>query len=220
MINEIHRELCRSFPGFPVAASPSRRYAGLIFDCDGTLTDSMPVHYLAWHATMSPLGLHFPEDRFYAMGGMPTEKIIATLSDEQQVVVDAKQAAAEKEKAFIERIALITPIIPVLHVARYFRSKTPIAVASGGYREIILQQLTVIGCPDWFDAIVTAEDTVRHKPEPDVFLEAARRLQVPAQDCLVYEDSDLGIRAAAAAGMDCIDVRAFHLPRRLEVPIG
>jgi beta-phosphoglucomutase-like phosphatase (HAD superfamily) len=217
MINEIQRELCSRFPGFPEAAIPQRAYAGLIFDCDGTLTDSMPVHYLAWYATMTPLGIEFPEDRFYALGGMPTEKIIATLATEQQKQVDAKQAAIDKEHAFIKRISLITPIAPVMHVALHFRDRLPIAVASGGYRDIILQQLATIGCRDWFNAIVTAEDTERHKPEPDVFLEAAKRLKVAPQDCLVYEDSDLGIRAAHAAGMDCIDVRAFHVPRRYPV---
>jgi len=93
-------------------------------------------------------------------------------------------------------------------------------VASGGYRDIILAQLERIGCADWFDAIVTAEDTKRHKPEPDVFLEAARRLNVRPEHCRVYEDADLGIEAARRAGMECVDVRQLHTPRRITPRTG
>jgi HAD superfamily hydrolase (TIGR01509 family) len=89
------------------------------------------------------------------------------------------------------------------------------AVASGGMRHVILKQLTQIGCVDWFDAIVTAEDTERHKPHPDVFLEAARRLHVSPEHCRVYEDADLGVEAARRAGMQVVDVRAIHTPRRI-----
>jgi HAD superfamily hydrolase (TIGR01509 family) len=84
------------------------------------------------------------------------------------------------------------------------------AVASGGIRPVILAQLARLQCLDWFDAIVTAEDTERHKPDPDVFLEAARRLGVPPQFCRVYEDSDLGVEAAQRAGMQWIDVRKWQ----------
>jgi len=197
---------------------PQRPYEGLIFDCDGTLTDSMPVHYLAWSETMNRYGIQFPEDRFYALGGMPTDKIISLLSSEQRIQVDVQRVAGEKEEAFVARLSMLEPIAEVIEVARDYRGRIPIAVASGGFRKIILQQLEQIGCSDWFDAIVSAEDTVRHKPEPDVFLEAARCLGVKPAGCLVYEDSDLGIQAAAAAGMDAIDVRWFHRPRRIDNP--
>ena len=195
-------------------AFPRRDYAGLIFDCDGTLADSMPIHYLAWRETMDRYGIEFSEPRFYALGGMPSDKIVATLSVEQNVAIDPARAAREKEQAFLVRMHQLLPIEPVIAVARHFRGQRPMAVASGGYRAVILEQLEQIGCGGWFNAIVTAEDTPRHKPEPDVFLLAAERLGVPATHCLVYEDSDLGLRAAAAAGMDVIDVRHFHTPRR------
>ncbi len=177
----------------------------------------MPVHYVAWHKTMTAYGIHFPEDQFYAMGGMPSDKIIRVLASEQSVAIDSKQAAHEKEAAFIEQLHLLEPIAAVINVAKRFRGTIPIAVASGGFREIILKQLVQIGCHDWFDTIVTAEDTVRHKPHPDVFLEAARQMGVPPQECLVYEDSDLGLQAAQAASMDFIDVRTFFKPRRIPV---
>lgn len=187
-----------------------KAYAAIIFDCDGTLTDSMPVHYLAWHSTLARYGIAFSEERFYELAGVPTDRIIARLAAEQRIAVDASAVAAEKEAAFLQLIDLLKPIDVVLDVARHFRGRLPMAVASGGVREVILHQLERIGCADWFDAIVTAEDTERHKPFPDVFLEAARRLGVEPAKCLVYEDADLGLEAARAAGMDAIDVRDHY----------
>jgi HAD superfamily hydrolase (TIGR01509 family) len=79
---------------------------------------------------------------------------------------------------------------------------------------MVERTLRQIGLLDWFPVIVTAEDTLRHKPEPDVFLEAARRLGVDAGSCAVYEDTDLGLEAARRAGMLGIDVRPLyaHVP--------
>lgn len=193
---------------------PRRVYQAILFDCDGTLTDSMPVHFQAWNRTMTRYGIDFPECRFYEMAGIPTAHIIETLADEQQVTVDAVTAAHEKESAFLELIDTLQPIEVIVEVARHFRGRIPLAVASGGVRSVIIKQLEKIGCEDWFDAIVTAEDTQRHKPFPDVFLEAARRLQVEPARCLVYEDGDLGLEAARAAGMDAIDVRPHFRPAR------
>ena len=186
----------------------------LIFDCDGTITDSMPVHYLSWHATLSRHGVVFEEDRFYALGGMPTDKIIAMLSTEQGVPLDAMRIAAEKEADFLSVIHLIEAIEPVARVIRENYGRTKMAVASGGWTAVVRRQLEQINYLHYFDAIVCAEDTERHKPEPDCFLEAARRLGAQPQHCVVYEDSDLGIEAAKRAGMQWIDVRAWHTPKR------
>ncbi|MCU0713446.1 MAG: HAD family phosphatase [Pirellula sp.] len=190
---------------------------GIIFDCDGTLVDSMPIHFLAWYKTMQKYGMELPEDRFYALGGMPSHRIIEMLAAEQSVAVDAIHAAHEKEQAFLDLIHLLKPIEPVMAVAREHRGRKPIAVASGGFRRIINHQLELVQCIHWFDAIVTAEDTQRHKPEPDVFLEAARRLGVEATECIVFEDADLGVEAAKRAGMKCIDVREFYQPTRIPI---
>ncbi len=190
---------------------------GIIFDCDGTLVDSMPIHFLAWYKTMQRYGMELPEDRFYALGGMPSHRIIEMLAAEQSVTVDAIHAAHEKEQAFLDLIHLLKPIEPVMAVAREHRGRKPIAVASGGFRRIIHHQLELVQCIDWFDAIVTAEDTQRHKPEPDVFLEAARQLGVVASECIVFEDADLGVEAAKRAGMKCIDVREFYQPTRIPI---
>jgi len=189
--------------------------SALIFDCDGTLTDSMPLHYVAWKQTLDRYRVAIDEDRFYALGGMPTDKIIALLSGEQGVAVDVDLASREKEQAFLNLLHLLEPIAAVLKIAQENQGKLKMAVASGGFREVIQQQLRRIGCFDWFDTVVTAEDTELHKPEPDVFLEAARRLGVPPAKCRVYEDSDLGIEAARRAGMQWVDVRSLHTSRRL-----
>ncbi|MEL6897848.1 MAG: HAD-IA family hydrolase [Planctomycetota bacterium] len=187
------------------------RYRGLIFDCDGTLTNSMPLHYRAWHETMRRHGIEFPEQQFYAMGGMPTDKIISVLSEQQSVQVDIDAASDEKEHAFEALIDQVQALPHVVDLAKKYAAIMPCSVASGGIRPMIDRQLIAIGIIDLFDAgcIVTSEDTQRHKPHPDVFLEAACRMKVPADKCLVFEDSDLGITAAAAAEMDCVDVRTM-----------
>jgi len=195
-----------------------RHCKAIIFDCDGTLVDSMPVHFVAWHETMERYGISFPEERFYSLGGVPSHRIIETLANEQGITLDAISVAHEKEQAFLERVHLLVPIQVVVEVVRENRGIKPIAVASGGFRPIIEQQLRQVSMHDWFDTIVTAEDTARHKPEPDVFLEAARRLGVAAKNCVVFEDADLGVEAARRAGMLCVDVRSFHTPRR--IPFG
>ena len=188
---------------------------GYIFDCDGTLTDSMPLHYIAWHKTMQRHGIHFSEDRFYELAGVPTDKIIQLLAAEQSVQVDPALASQEKEQVFLESIEQLSPIEPVVAKVKSVVTRYPVGVASGGTREAVLAQLRQIKLHDLFPVIVTAEDTERHKPEPDVFLEAARRMQVNPSACCVYEDSDLGIQAAEAAGMQWVDVRTFHSPRRI-----
>lgn len=188
-------------------------YQGLIFDCDGTLTDSMPVHYVAWHATLSRRGVRFDEERFYALAGVPTDKIIAMLSHEQGIPLDPMELAAEKEADFMQSLHLVTPIEPVVRIVREQFQRRKLAVASGGWTSVVRKQLEQIGYLEYFDTIVCAEDTERHKPEPDCFLEAARRMNVPPQACCVYEDSDLGIEAARRAGMAWVDVRPWYLPR-------
>ena len=181
---------------------------GIIFDCDGTLADTMPAHFVAWTAMLSRHGIPFTETRFYELGGVPTEQIIRILSQETGVpVADVHAMIWEKEAAFLESIHAVLPIEKVVAVARAFRGKLPIAVASGGYRETITRTLDVLRIRDWFDAMVTAEDTERHKPEPDVFLEAARRLLVPPEFCVVFEDTDIGLLAAKRACMASVDVR-------------
>lgn len=190
--------------------TPPPGTAALIFDCDGTLADTMPIHYRAWTAMLGRYGIAFPEDRFYQLGGVPTASIIRLLSDEQHVYVsDVDALTHEKESAFLDLLADVRPVGPVYRIAETYRGKLPMAVASGGYREVVLRTLEAIGVTDWFGAVVAAEDTARHKPDPDVFLEAAKRLGVGPAGCMVFEDTDIGLEAARRAGMHRVDVRPW-----------
>ena len=192
-------------------APPDTR--GLIFDCDGTLADTMPAHYRAWTGMLGRYDIPFPETRFYQLGGVPTAQIIRILAAECGVTVtDVEAMTREKEAGFLTHLHAVRAIEVVTRVAAAYRGKLPIAVASGGYRDTITRTLDAIGIRDWFDALVTAEDTARHKPEPDVFLEAARRLGVPAGACVVFEDTDIGLEAARRAGMIGVDVRKWLGP--------
>ena len=192
--------------------TPPAGTRGLIFDCDGTLADTMPIHHRAWVAMLTPHGIPFPPERFYRLGGMPTAQIIAVLSRETGVAVtDVDGMVHAKESAFLDFLHEVGPIAEVVAVAEAYRDRIPMAVASGGYRAVVLQTLAKVGIADWFDAVVCAEDTARHKPEPDVFLEAARRLNVPPETCVVFEDTDIGLDAARRAGMHAIDVRAWRV---------
>ncbi len=155
-------------------------------------------------------GIPFTETRFYELGGVPTAQIILILSSESGVpVTDLDRMVREKESAFLESLDAVRPLEVVVAIAAAYRGRLPMAVASGGYRETITRTLDRLGIGDWFDAIVVAEDTKRHKPEPDVFLEAARRLGVPPESCVVFEDTDIGLEAARRGGMKSVDVREW-----------
>lgn len=190
--------------------TPPAGTQGLIFDCDGTLADTMPAHYQAWLAMLGKYGIPFPEPRFYALGGMPTAQIIRLLASDAGVAVDDVDVMVqEKEQGFLQHLEAVTLIEPVAAIAAAYRGKLPIAVASGGYRDTITRTLDRLAIRHWFNALVTAEDTPRHKPEPDVFLEAARRLGVAAAACVVFEDTDIGLEAARRAGMVEVDIRPW-----------
>lgn len=192
-----------------------RGIAAIIFDCDGTLADTMPPHYLAWSSTLRRHGLELDEDRFYALGGWPSHKIIELLAGERGIAVDVPSLAHEKEAEFEEILDQVTAIEPVVRVARTYAGQLPLAVATGGIRRICERILKHIDSLHLFQAIVTADDVEHHKPNPDIFLEAAKRLHVAAEHCLVYEDTDPGLEAARRAGMQWIDVRTFYQPRRI-----
>ena len=194
---------------------PLQQFDAVLFDCDGTLADTMPAHYRAWRMVTDPHGMAFDEDRFYSMGGRPTRDIVATLAAEAGVAVDVEQEAHRKEQGFLDQLHAVEPIDPVIAVVRRSRGRVPLAVVTGGYRDVCRQILERVGIADCFDTIVASEDTDRHKPEPEPFLEAARRLGARPERCVVWEDSDLGIEGARRAGMHWIDVRAFHTPARV-----
>ena len=181
----------------------------LIFDCDGTLADTMPLHWQAWQAIQERHRFHFPEDRFYSLGGVPSRDILTMLKQEQRLEINPIAVALEKEETYLDMLEQVEPIHSVVEIARAHRGKIPMAVASGGTRKIINLVLEHLHIRDLFQAVVTSEDVQRQKPAPDIFLEAARQLGVEPALCRGYEDTDLGMQAIRSAGMDAVDVRHF-----------
>lgn len=179
----------------------------LIFDCDGTLADTMPLHWQAWRAVTARHGIQFTEERFYALGGVPSRHILAMLREEQGLKIDPLAVAREKEQAYLELLQHVGPIEQVVAIAHEHHGKLPMAVASGGTRHVINEVLVHLGLRNLFAAVVTSEDVVHQKPAPDIFLEAARRIGVVPAHCRAYEDTDLGMQAIRAAGMEAVDVR-------------
>lgn len=185
-------------------------FAALIFDCDGTLVDSMPLHYQAWVQTLTPHGVPFPESQFYALAGVPTQRITELLAEEHHKRWDSRALSHEKEAAFRALAGAVQPIAPVVAVAERYRGRKPMAVATGSLRALARHELEAIGILAWFDAFVAAEDVTRPKPAPDAYLEAARRLGVEPAQCVAFEDSVLGLEAIRAAGMTAVDIRPWR----------
>ena len=184
--------------------------SGLIFDCDGTLVDSMPLHWRAWDTVCKRQGIVFAEERFYAMGGVPSKKILGMLKTEQGLDFDPAQVSREKEEAYLPLMREVKLIEPVAEIARANYGKIPLGVATGGRTQFIRPLLEGLGVMDWFDALVTSDDVENPKPAPDTFLKAAALMGVPAEDCRAYEDTDLGMEAIRAAGMKAVDVRTLE----------
>jgi beta-phosphoglucomutase family hydrolase len=180
---------------------------GLIFDCDGTLANTMPLHWRAWQMITQRHNLHFPEDRFYSLGGVPSRDILKMLAEEQGRSLDHIAVSHEKEELYLPLMGQVEPIHSVVEIAKANHGKIPMAVASGGTQNIITQVLEHLKIRHLFDAIVTSEMVKKQKPAPDIFLEAARRIGVDPKFCRAYEDTDLGLQAIRAAGMEAVDVR-------------
>jgi HAD superfamily hydrolase (TIGR01509 family) len=188
----------------PLLTLPPGPFSAYIFDCDGTLADTMPTHYRAWCTALGAHSEAFPEALFYELGGTPTAKIVELLNERHGLGLPVDETVAQKEAIFLELSHEIAAIEPVVALARQFHGQKPLAVASGGHRRIVLNTLKALGIAHLFQAIVCSEDYHRGKPAPDPFLEAAMRLGVAPAECLVFEDTGIGIAAAQAAGMQYV----------------
>jgi HAD superfamily hydrolase (TIGR01509 family) len=191
---------------------PAGSFRAYLFDCDGTIADSMPLHYIAWKKALGEWGCSFDEELFYAWGGKPAAEIIAALNRMNDLKMPVETVAERKENLYFEQLPLLKPVPEVLELIEARHGRIPFAVVSGGKRISVVSSLTALGLMDKFDAIVGAEDYRNSKPAPDAFLIAAARLGVAPVDCLVFEDTDLGIQAATAARMASVKVPS-HLER-------
>lgn len=187
---------------------PTSGFDAVIFDCDGTLVDSMPAHFEAWCEALALYGAGgiFKEDVFFAMGGRPTHDIVVEINDEYDLRLDPAAVAFAKREAFLKRLHTVKLIDEVAVYAESLRGKVPMAIASGGSRMVVEKTLHVVGVSDWFDEVVTSDDVAEGKPAPDVFLKAAQLLGVLPSRCLVLEDAPAGILAAQRAGMQVVAV--------------
>ncbi|MEU7851640.1 HAD-IA family hydrolase [Micromonospora parva] len=185
---------------------PPGPFAAYLFDCDGTIVDSMPLHYVAWQRALAEWGCEFPEDLFYAWGGRPTADIIVSLNEQQGLAMPVAAVVERRESYYQEllpQLAAVPEVVAHIHDAH---RRVPFAVVSGSTRASVTASLDALGLLDRFDVLVCADDYTRAKPDPEAFLLAARQLGVPPESCLVFEDTDLGIQAATAAGMASVRV--------------
>ncbi len=185
---------------------PEGPFKAYLFDCDGTIADSMPLHYVAWRRALGEHGCKFPEELFYAWGGMPTVQIVETLSAQQGLALNAKEVAHRKEMLYFELLPQLQAVPEVLEHIELSHGRIPFAVVSGGSRESVTNSLRTLGLLDKFETLVCAEDYTKSKPDPEPFLVAAERLGVAPADCLVFEDTAMGIEAATAADMASVKV--------------
>lgn len=185
---------------------PKGDFEAYLFDCDGTIADSMPIHYMAWSTAVSEYGGQFPEDLFYSWGGVPLDETVRQLSKKYNISMPIEKVLERKEQLYYENLPKLRPVENVIsHIYDQF-GKIPFAVVSGSPRESIFKTLKILDLLDYFPHIVGSEDYKHGKPHPEPFLTAAKILNIAPERCLVFEDADLGIESATAAGMSWVRV--------------
>lgn len=178
----------------------------LIFDCDGTLVDTSPLYARAWRAGFLSSGHEMAEAWYLERTGMSEHVLIEQFEAERGRALDGDEVVRVMREQFIADLSALEQIEAITSVAHSYRGRLPMAVASGGSRAIVSATLETTGLASLFDAVVTIDDVGRAKPEPDLFLEAARRIGVEPEHCLVFEDSREGLEAARRAEMRAVDV--------------
>lgn len=191
---------------------PDRDFAAYIFDCDGTLVDSMPIHYVCWVEALRQNGATFPftEDEFYHYAGVREQDTVIILNEQHGTKVDPDAVAETKVTIFQKRLHEIARVHPVANFAESLHGRAPMAVASGSEAPIVHACLRHTELFHLFETIITPANVKRGKPAPDMFLLAAEHMGVKPEDCLVFEDGRSGIEAARAAGMESV-----FIPRSL-----
>ena len=185
---------------------PAGVFAAYLFDCDGTVADSMPLHYLAWKQALGEWNCEFDEQLFYAWGGMPVVEIISALNKQRGLNMPVETVAHRKESLYFELLPQLKAVPEVLEHIEAKHGQIPFAVVSGSSRDSVAASLTTLKLLDKFDTLVCAGDYTKSKPDPEGFLLAAARLGVAPESCLVFEDTDVGIQAAISAGMASVKI--------------
>ncbi|MGC1905688.1 MAG: HAD-IA family hydrolase [Candidatus Acidiferrum sp.] len=185
---------------------PPGEFGAYLFDCDGTIADSMPLHYIAWKQALADWNCDFDEKLFYAWGGMPIAEIISTLNKQHNLNMVVETVCERKENAYYELLPQLKAVPEVVEHIEVQHGRIPLAVVSGSTRESVVASLTALQLLDKFNVLVCAGDYKKGKPDPEAFLLAAEKLGVKPSDCLVFEDTEMGIQAATAAGMASVRI--------------
>lgn len=185
---------------------PPGSFNAYLFDCDGTIADSMPLHYIAWKKALSEWQCDFGEELFYAWGGRPTAEIIATLNRMHGLHMPVETVVQRKEGLYYELLPQLKAVPEVVEHIDAQHGRIPFAVVSGSARDSVTASLKALKLLDKFPTLVCAGEYTKSKPDPEAFLLAASKLGVAPKDCLVFEDTDMGIQAATAAGMASVRV--------------
>ena len=185
---------------------PDGPFGAYLFDCDGTIVDSMPLHYVAWRKVLAEWNCTFEERLFYAWGGTPTSEIVSLLNQRQGLHMPVAEVLSRKEALYFELLPQLKAVPEVVEHIEAQHGRIRFAVVSGGTRESVTASLGSLKLLDRFETLVCAGDYTKSKPDPEAFLLASARLGVAPSACLVFEDTDLGIQAATAAGMASVKV--------------
>lgn len=185
---------------------PERDFKALLFDFDGTVADTMPAHLDAWNRALSAYNLSLTREQHESWAGRPTRMIIELLNEMHKVQIPTEEFLKKKEMHYFSAIGEVQEIVSVVEIIKYYHGKVPLAVVTGSRHKPVEATLAHLKLTQYFDILVCAEDYKNGKPAPDCFLLAANLLKVKPQDCLVFEDSVLGISAALNAGMPCVKV--------------
>jgi HAD superfamily hydrolase (TIGR01509 family) len=190
---------------------PAGNFNAYLFDLDGTIADSMPLHFRSWTQAVEEAGGTFPEADFYALGGVTLPKTVEILNERYGYTMSPHETARRKELLYLDMLPILKPVASVLAVILQWRGKVKFAVVSGSPHESIVGSLRTLGLLEDFPVIVGAEDYTHGKPDPEPFLTAAAKLGVSPADCLVFEDADAGIASAEAAGMAWVRIPHAYL---------
>lgn len=188
---------------------------GLIFDLDGTIADTMPIHFIAWKNAAARYGIDFTIELFEQLAGIPLYKTVEKLNEIFNKNIDPQEMGDRKEQEYENNMHKAKPVEPVMDIIRQYHGILPMAIGTGGCRKLSLKAMKIVGVDQYIDKLVSADEVVNHKPHPDTFLKCAQLIGVKPGHCLVFEDGILGIQAAQAAGMQVINVTDFY-----EVTIG
>jgi beta-phosphoglucomutase family hydrolase len=185
---------------------PNGAFKAYLFDCDGTIVDSMPLHYQAWKNALAEWNCQFDEKLFYAWGGMPVVEVVSTLNRKLGLQIPVEAVAHRKENLYFELLPHLRAVPEVLEHINAKHGQIPFAVVSGSARDSVIASLTTTNLLDRFEVLVCAGEYQKSKPDPEAFLLAAEKLGVAPESCLVFEDTDLGIQAATSAGMASVKI--------------